>query len=80
MNVTIHLFCVIRDRCAVPVGKIAQHIDMILLPDLAIPSADDLHIHFLCRFPGALIKPDAVGMAQVQVTDKICFHFLSLLS
>ena len=80
MNVPVHLVCVVRDRCAVPVGEIAQHIDVILLPDLAVPSADDLHVHFLCRFPGPFIKPDAVGMPQVQVTYKICLHFLSLLS
>ena len=80
MNVTVHLLCVIRDCCAVPVGKIPQDINVILFSDLAVPSADDLHVHFFCRFPRPLVKPDAVGMAQVQVTDKICFHFSPLLS
>ena len=80
MDKAIHLPCIISNRSTVPVCKIAQHIDMVLFPHLPVPSPDDLHIHFLCGLPGPVVKPDTVCVPEMQVTNKICLHFLPLLS
>ena len=71
---TVQTARIVRDLCPVFVCEIAQHIDMILLGNLAVPRADDVVVHLLDRVEGAVVKSYAVFVAEVEVGDEKSLH------